>query len=475
MDELIRERFAGKSVLILGFGREGEATLSAIRRVFPEMTITISDANEKVNQNPVLARDKNLKFILGEGYLSHLSDFDLIVRSPGIPVWPYLNKEGTPVSGHLISRQKITSQTELFLEQYSRQVIGITGTKGKSTTASLICHMLQTAGRDVLIAGNIGSPVFNITGLMKPETIVVVELSSHQLEFVRVAPHISVLLNLFQEHLDAYPSYEAYQEAKLNITRYQSASDFIVYNADDRLVSEKVNPFLGDRHGFPFSLSETVPLGSFLHEGKVLFSNGSTEIPVWKIHQDRFLRGEHNLKNIMAAINVAMILGIDPESVQDGIATFKGLSHRLEYVGEFQDIHFYNDSIATIPEACMAAIQAIPRVDTLIAGGFDRGIDYEALGVFLAESSVRNIILVGAAGNRIGREIRKVPGQDKHLHFINRFDDFAAIAFRETRPGHSCLLSPAAASYDEFRNFEERGKRFNHLIFNYPPPSNLPA
>jgi UDP-N-acetylmuramoylalanine--D-glutamate ligase len=471
MDELIRKRFSGKSVVILGFGREGEATLSLIRRVFPEMVIVIADASDQVRQNPVLALDPNLKFITGEGYLSRLFDFDLIVRSPGIPIWPFVKMDGSTVSDRLIPREKITSQTELFLERYHHQVIGVTGTKGKSTTSSLIYHILQTAGQDSLLAGNIGSPVFNITGLIRPETRIVVELSSHQLEFLKVAPHISVFLNLFQEHLDAYPSYEAYQEAKLNITKHQSESDFIVYNADDPLVSRNVAPFLGNRQGFPFSLLKTLGAGAFLRGEAVVFSDGENEVPVWKIHQDRFLRGEHNLKNIMAAIDVAMILGIDQESVQDGIATFKGLSHRLEYVGEFQDIHFYNDSIATIPEACIAAIQAIPRVDTLIVGGFDRGIDYDALGVFLAGSDVRNIILVGAAGYRIGKEIQRFLYPDKHLHFINRFDDFVPIAFQETLPGYACLLSPAAASYDEFRNFEERGKRYRDLVINYPQKS----
>ncbi|MEI6433428.1 MAG: UDP-N-acetylmuramoyl-L-alanine--D-glutamate ligase [Bacteroidota bacterium] len=464
MDDLIRKRFSGKSVAILGFGREGQSTYSLIRRVLPDLPLTIVDANENVVANPLVARDNNLQFITGDGYESHLPEFDLIVRSPGITIWQLTGLPGQPVADGQISHGKITSQTELFLEKYSAQVIGITGTKGKSTTSSLIHHILRCAGRDVLLAGNIGNPVFHITGLITPETLIVVELSSHQLEFLKVAPHISVFLNLFQEHLDAYPSYEAYQHAKLNITRYQSESDFIVFNADDNLVSALINPFLPFRKGFSYSLSVKQEKGTSLRDGQIVFCDGLKEVPVWKIHQDRFLRGEHNLKNIMAAINVAMILGIDPEFIEEGIATFKGLEHRLEYVGEYKKIHFYNDSIATIPEACIEAIRAIPSVDTLVAGGFDRGIDYAGLGSFLAGSDVRNIILIGAAGYRIGKEIQLVSLGKKQLFFINRFDDFAPIAFRETRPGNVCLLSPAAASYDEFQNFEERGKRFRELI-----------
>jgi UDP-N-acetylmuramoylalanine--D-glutamate ligase len=149
-----------------------------------------------------------------------------------------------------------------------------------------------------------------------------------------------------------------------------------------------------------------------------------------------------------------MASGIGIEAIQDGIATFKGLEHRLEYVGQFAGIHFYNDSIATIPEACMEAVKAIPQVDTLIAGGFDRGIDYADLATFLAASEVRNLILAGDAGRRIMECLTAAGHHDKKLFFINRFDDCRAIAFRETRPGFACLLSPAAASYDEFRNFE---------------------
>jgi UDP-N-acetylmuramoylalanine--D-glutamate ligase len=166
----------------------------------------------------------------------------------------------------------------------------------------------------------------------------------------------------------------------------------------------------------------------------------------------------------MAAITVAMILDVDIEHIEDGIATFKGLEHRLEYVGEFGRIHFYNDSIATIPEACIEAIKAIPGVDTLVAGGFDRGIDYSSFAEFLSRSEVRNIILIGAAGKRIMEHLVLIDHSGKKIFHITRFDDFKPIAFRETRAGYVCLLSPAAASYDEFRDFEERGKRFRELV-----------
>ncbi|MCX6268364.1 MAG: UDP-N-acetylmuramoyl-L-alanine--D-glutamate ligase [Bacteroidetes bacterium] len=471
MLELIRERYEKKTILLLGFGREGQSTYVLLRRIFPHKLLTIADLNNGVRENPLIQHDDYLHFITGTGYLEQIAAYDVIFRSPGIPIWKLMASvdevDGNPSAKHLnglISREKVTSQTELFLECYSKQVIGITGTKGKSTTSCLIYHILKTAGRDVLLVGNIGNPAFHFIDLITPETTVVFELSSHQLEFLKLSPHIAVLLNLYEEHLDAYESYEAYQLAKFNITKYQHPDDYFIFNSDDPHVQRLAEPFLMNRRRYPFSMKNHPSPGGFIHDGFVCFEDEMGVVPVWKIHQDRYLRGEHNLKNIMAAVNVAMICGIDPEMIEDGIATFKGLEHRLEYVGEFGEIHFYNDSIATIPEACMEAIKAVPNVDTLIAGGFDRGIDYSSLAEFLILSSVRNFILVGAAGKRIIEHLSTVGHEGKKVFFINRFDDFKSIAFRETRAGCACLLSPAAASYDEFKNFEERGKRFRELV-----------
>jgi UDP-N-acetylmuramoylalanine--D-glutamate ligase len=471
MVNLIRERFTNKSIVILGFGREGQSTYLLLRKIFPDKQLAIADMSDGVHENPLIQHDDCLHFITGAGYLNHLVKYDVIFRSPGIPIWQLIGPDDESASSETkqaadfhIPRKKITSQTEIFLECYSKQVIGVTGTKGKSTTSSLIHHIFKTAGKDVLLAGNIGNPVFHFIDLITTSTSIVFELSSHQLELLKIAPHISVLLNLYEEHLDAYESYDTYQQAKINITKYQQPGDFLVFNSDDHLVDKLVKPFLGLRKPFPFSVQDQPQPGGFIDDGAICFADENRVVPVWKIHQDRFLRGEHNLKNILAAVNVCMICGIEPEMIEDGIATFKGLEHRLEYVGEFGNIHFYNDSIATIPEACMEAIKAIPNVDTLIAGGFDRGINYEGLAEFLCRSSVRNFILLGAAGKRIMEHLTLINHAEKKIFHINRFDDFKTIALRETRAGYACLLSPAAASYDEFKNFEERGKRFRELV-----------
>jgi len=455
MTDLIRKKCEKKSIVLLGFGREGQATYRLLRNIFPEKLITISDKNHTIKDNPLIAGDHNVKFLLGGDYLKNLDDFDIIFRSPGIPIWNL--KPSIP-------SDKITSQTDLFLQAFGLQVIGITGSKGKSTSSSLIYHILKTAEKNALLVGNIGNPAFHYSELVTTSTWIVFELSSHQLEYINRSPHISILLNLFQEHLDAYSSYEAYQNAKWNIAKHQKENDFLIYNADDSKINRHIVDYFSNRRLVPFSLEKYLERGGYIREGRICFSDGIVEKPVWKIHQDRFLKGEHNLKNILAAVNTTMILELPEEVIAEGIETFKGLEHRLEYVGEYRHIHFYNDSIATVPEACIEAIKAIPGIDTLIAGGFDRGIDYSLLAGFINSSGVRNLIFVGAAGRRIGEELAKMSPAGKKIFFINRFDDFRDIAFRETKPGNACLLSPAAASYDEFNNFEERGKRFRELV-----------
>jgi UDP-N-acetylmuramoyl-L-alanine---L-glutamate ligase len=455
MIEFLKQKLGACKVAILGFGREGQSSYSLIRQAFPETSLLIADSGPGIRSHPLLAADSNIVFYTGDDYLEVLDHCDLVLKSPGVRI------------NHLslgVEHSKILSQTSLFLEKYGKQVIGITGTKGKSTTSSLIQHIIGLSGRDSCLVGNIGSPAFHFTDRIKEDTLIVFELSSHQLEYTTASPHTAVLLNLFQEHLDAYPSYQAYQLAKLNIANYQDEDDFLIYHSSDNLVQGHISAPGNRARLFPFSLSLQQRPGVFITENSIFFSDGRNERAVWKLEQKRYLKGEHNLKNIMAAIGACVLNGISDETIREGILTFKGLEHRLEYVGENRLIHFYNDSIATIPEATIEAIKSLPNVDTVILGGFDRGIDYSQLADFLAASQVRNLVLLGAAGKRIGECLQSTGTHPQKLFYINRFDFLKEIVFRETRPGYSCLLSPAAASYDEFANFEERGKRFRELV-----------
>jgi len=469
MIDLLRRRLEGKTILLLGFGREGESSYRQIRKLFPQKTIGIADRQSGIPERKELQGDTNLEFFCGDDYLDAINRFDLVLKSPGIS----LAGVNPPVDA-----EKITSQTDLFLEAFSGQTIGITGTKGKSTTSSLICHILTIAGRDAVLLGNIGTPAWHFIDRITPETIIVDELSSHQLEYIHRGPHIALLLNIFEEHLDAYASYLDYQLAKLKIATTQQAGDFLLYNADDPVLQEHIrqpeslipDPISHISHlstNIPFSFSEHTGMGAF-KRGRELVVRvpGRDELVVRELH-NRYLRGSHNLRNIMAAITACRLEGVEEEAILDGLASFKGLAHRMEDLGERHGIRWVNDSIATIPEACMAAMQSIPGVDTLVLGGFDRGIRYDALARFLLGDPVRTLILVGAAGRRIGTEIERIdPSANtrKNLFYINRFDEFLPLALKHTRPGAACLLSPAASSYDEFRSFEERGFRFRELV-----------
>jgi UDP-N-acetylmuramoylalanine--D-glutamate ligase len=455
MTDFLKEKLAGKKILLLGFGREGRSSLKLIRKALPRITLYIADSDKSIIDNPLVSDDQNVYFRTGPGYLEGLDEFDLIIKSPGISLKDIDYK---------IDRKKITSQTDLFLQVYSEQVIGITGTKGKSTTATLLHDVLKRAGRDSILIGNIGRPAFNCIEDIHPETLIVFELSSHQLEYISKAPRISVLLNLYQEHLDAYHSFYDYQLSKMNIMKYQEENDYFIFNADDSLIQGLISEFHIIRNFRPFSFEVEVAGGSYIKDGIVMHTENGISQPVLDLSKKRKLKGDHNIRNIMAVINVCKILGIENEIIQEGVAGFTGLEHRMEYAGQFYGISFYNDSIATIPEATIEAVKALEKVDTLILGGFDRGIDYTGLAAFLSESEVRNFIFTGDAGKRIKDLLEPLRKQEQTLFMISSFDDFLEPALKNTRQGSICLLSPAAASYNEFQNFEMRGKRFKELI-----------
>jgi UDP-N-acetylmuramoylalanine--D-glutamate ligase len=454
MLDLIRRELENKKVLLLGFGREGQSSYRLIRRVLPELHLTIADADKSVCENEILKNDHFVDFMLGEGYLKELNSFERIMKSPGISL--------KDVSFN-IDRSSITSQTDLFLCRYYRQIIGVTGTKGKSTTATLIHDILKLAEKESLLMGNIGRPAFDFIDEIGNESNLVYELSSHQLEYITRSPHIAVLLNFYQEHLDAYRSFHDYQIAKMNIAKFQVKGDCFIFNNEDERIRQFVSKInIADK--VPFSFQTTLMDGCYIHNKEIVYSSGGKKEVIFDLSRKIKLQGEHNLMNIMAAASVCKQLGIDNEIITEGIASFRGLKHRLEYVGEFDGIHFYNDSIATIPEACIEAVKTLGKVDTLILGGFDRGIDYSGLAKFLAASDVRNLIFTGDAGRRIMHEIKDIKNTGQTLFLISHFDEFKDIVFFVTRKEYICLLSPAAASYDEFQNFEMRGKRFIELV-----------
>ncbi len=460
MIDKLKKDFKCKKILILGFGREGASSYRVLRSLFPTKHLFIADGNEALcEKNTFLKEDAHLTLLLGDHYLSELMDFDIIIKSPGVSLAQIDDPEI-----HL----KVTSQTDLFIAQYHKQIIGVTGSKGKSTTSSLICHILKQQFDDVLLIGNIGIPAFDVLEQIKPSSLIVFELSAHQLAYIHKAPDVSVLLNIYEEHLDHFLSYENYQKAKLMIASKQDRRGVFLYHKDDDLINKHIRSLGCEQQLLGFSLKNSPIEGAWSvgeHAFNVMTANEKVH---YQLREDLMLRGKHNLLNIMAATLVTQLKGMSPSLIKQGIVSFHPLEHRLEFVGKYQEIYFYNDSIATIPEACINAVRTIKNVETLILGGFDRGISYTSLLSDLSVSSVRNFLFIGSAGERMYNEMLEIGCENKILFLCEDYQEVVQLAYRHTNAGHAVLLSPAAASYDMFKNFEERGTTFKMFVSDYP-------
>lgn len=457
MIELILNQIRDKKVIILGFGREGASSYRFLRKHFPDMDIVAADRSEILKTNEY-QKDKHLKFVIGKDYDRNLNDYDLILKTPGVN----LND-----INYFIPPQKITSQTELFLYGFNQQVIGVTGTKGKSTTASLIYHILSNSRGNTFLAGNIGIPFFDIVDELNDDSVIVAEMSAHQLEYTTISPHISLLLNMYQEHLDHFESLSNYQLAKMNITKYQSETDVLIYNSEDEHIPNLIKSHNYQRIFFKFSSQHAIDTGCYCLDDTVLRVEKGQVISEYDLFRYDHLPGRHNYNNIMAAILAVKQFDISDEDILKNLASFKGLEHRIEYVGNIHGVKYYNDSISTIPEATIAAVKALRKVNTLIIGGFDRGISYDILIGFLHENPIPHLIFTGPAGQRIIQEWKEKYPLPPSFVLEDDFSKIVEYCIQNTTEGKICLLSPAASSYDQFKNFEERGKRFKSELQKY--------
>ncbi len=439
--------FKDKRILILGFGKEGISSYSFIRKNLPEHKLTIADKNPN-NENVLTIgqKDQNTSLRLGKDYLKDIDKFDLVIKSPGI----YLKNE----------YNNLYTQSSLFLKYYGDKTIGITGTKGKSTTSSLIHHILKASGKKSLLVGNIGLPPFDIIEQIKDDSIIVYELSSHQLHDIKYSCKTAVFLNIYPEHLDHYPDYDTYINSKINIFKFQQKGTNQIYGIDQNDLIHYIKPYTTNKHSFTFSMDKNADC--YLNNDNILIKESTQIFPFIDKREIKNVLGNHNLLNIMAAILACKTYGLNSNEIKKGILSFKSLEHRLEYVGCFVNIHFYNDSIATIPEATIMALKTLPETETLILGGFDRGLDYEELFSFLNKSKVKAIIFTGPAGKRMMEDYQSYQKEQK-WKFEKKFENVFKWIPALTSKHKICLLSPAAASYDQFKNFEERGCIYKKL------------
>lgn len=454
MKKYLQTILKDKKVLILGFGREGRSTLDLVLESLPDADITIGDSNAEMLSKESIIEKFKLKTLTGNDYLNHINEYDVIIKSPGISIDTRVIK---------VDSSKITSQTDLFLSVYHSQVVGITGTKGKSTTSSLIYHIFTRYTSDVVLGGNIGTPLFSLIDQIGPETRIVCEFSSHQLEYISKAPRIGVLLNIYEEHLDHYQSYYHYQRAKYNIAAKQDNEDNFIYPSNDLLIKSLVEKLPPESKLLPFQNGLFEGDGIGVKGNYIVLRKDGILHEILPVDFSSKLIGIHNRQNALVAAAVALLSNIPIDKIEEGISSFNPLEHRLEMLGTFNGITYYNDSISTIPEAAIAAVESVKPVDTLILGGFDRGIDYKGFAQYLINSNVENIVCTGPAGKRIIEELRNL-GVTSQLHFFESFDEAVAKAMKITSIGGVCLLSPAASSYNEFKDFTFRGNRFKQLV-----------
>jgi len=433
MYQALIDFFKDKNVLILGLGREGRATFGFIRKHYPDMHLTVAD------RNPVTVDDGNVTLICGENYLDCINDFDIVMQSPGISLRDVTINEGTTVTGEM----------DLFLRFVPCKKIGITGTKGKTTTTTLIYRMLQAEGVPSMIMGNIGTPVFESLDEIEGK-IAVIEMSCHQLEFSHASPDVAVFTNAFPEHLDHYNGFEGYIGAKLNIVRYQNEDNLFISNADQLL-----EDVVGD---LSFVRSRMVRVSRKAYEKDEFFRKLTTLTEA--------LPGELQWQDIFYAATAVREFGVSDAAIEKAVSEFGGIAHRLEKFAVKNGISFYDDAIATIPHAVMGNVRSLGNVGTLIVGGMDRGLDYSDFVDELMSAPIDNLICMPETGYNIADAL-EAKGCKLNIVRCETLEDAVAKSFELTASGKACLLSPAAASYNRYKNFEEKGNAFKKLVADY--------
>ncbi|HZP01537.1 MAG TPA: UDP-N-acetylmuramoyl-L-alanine--D-glutamate ligase [Terriglobia bacterium] len=441
----------GKRVLLVGLARSGRAAALALARQGAIVTVTDRRGPaEFQNDLPLLLKEK-IGLELGAHRESTFLRQDLIIVSPGVfpdpPALEAARRRGIPIVPEIEAASWFLKGT----------LLGVTGSNGKTTTTTLLGKMLEASGFPTFVAGNIGTPLSAAIGQVTPESMVVAELSSFQLERVRdFRTHVAVLLNLSPNHLDRHPDFESYVRAKARIFRNQKQEDFAVLNADDPVVMSLASA-IQSRKIF-FSRQRRLADGLFVADGSILYGVRNLERPL--LHRkDVRLRGEFNLENVLAAAAAACVVGADFEAIRQAVREFKGVEHRLELVGEVRGVEFYNNSKATSVAATVNSLEAFERGVHLILGGKDKGAPYEPIRQRLPDR-VRAVYLIGAAAGRIEKELSGaavlVPCGD--------LQTAVRQAFERSWPGDIVLLAPACSSFDQFRDYEERGRVFKELV-----------
>ena len=453
-------QWAGKRVALLGLGRSNLAMARYLAKQGAELVaLDVKSPQELGDAYRQLQTLTQVEFHLGDGYRDYLMGSDAIFVSPGIKKhMPELLR--AQAQGSLI-----TTEIAYFLERCPAPVLGITGSSGKTTTTTLVGKILeQSAQCPVYVGGNIGTVLIEEVDDIPSQAIVVLELSSFQLQMVRKSPCWAGLTNVRPNHLDIHRDYQEYQEAKANIFRFQTGGDWLVFNEDDDLVRRLAQEAPGK--SCPFSRRKVLPRGACVVDDKLVYVEEGGMRPVLSV-KDLRLRGWHNVENALAAVALTTLVGVDPEDIAQVLSTFVGVEHRLEEVGCHRGVAYINDSIATTHDRTLAALEAMPPGVLLIAGGYDKRLSFEQLPAAM-RGKVRVLLTLGNTAPLIEAEVRRrLPeGEQPEILRCSHLEEAVERASYIAKAGETVLLSPACASFDMFRNYEERGYCFKQLVNN---------
>ena len=449
------ESLQGKRIAVIGMGVSNTPLIRMLLRADLNVTVRDKAARDRVEDVAEELESLGANLVLGENYLEDLTE-DIIFRTPGL-------KPGTPQLQAAVEQgSEITSEMELFFRACPCQIIGVTGSDGKTTTTTLISEFLKAAGYNVFVGGNIGKPLLPDVEGMEPEDFAVLELSSFQLMTMDQSPDIAVFTNLSPNHLDYHGTMEEYTTAKKNIFIHQNEGGRVIFNFDNQTTRELAEEAKGECVWF--SRQNRLEEGVYLRDGAIWLTNkqGSREVlPL----RDILLPGVHNVENYMAAI--AAVDGLVPDKVVRKVAmSFGGVEHRIELVRELNGVRYYNDSIGTSPTRTMACLDSFDQKIILIAGGYDKGVPFTSLGAAITEK-VKTLVLTGATAKAIRAAVEGADSYAPGTPDILEVDDFAdavKAARDSAKPGDVVILSPACAAFDKFKNFMVRGKYFKELV-----------
>ncbi len=440
-----------KRVLVVGLGKSGVASALFLRSRGAQVTVSDSKPQEQLSEEIPILLDHGIIIETGGHGERTFHGQDLIVVSPGVPVdSPALVQAralGEPVIGEI----------ELAAQFLPKNMVAITGSNGKTTTTTLIGEIISAGGYPTRVGGNIGTPAISLVATARRDSVVVLEVSSFQLETIQTfRARVAVVLNVTPDHLDRHRTFETYVHAKARIFENQQADDFAVLNADDPVCVGLAGRTRAQV--FWFSRKKEVQQGASLRDGRILFrdSSGQQEIMV---ASEIPLKGAHNLENTLAAICAGALMKCAPERIRAAVRNFKAVEHRLEYVATIRGVEYYNDSKATNVDATIKALESFPANIHLILGGKDKGSDYTVLNDLLRQR-VKRVYTIGAAADKIESQVREAA----EIVHAESLDSAVQRASASAQPGDIVLLAPACASFDQFRNYEHRGKVFKELV-----------